>query len=320
MEAFIAQYGVTIAALATFLAVMLALIGVYLLTAARSRQVQRRLMQLRDTQALSSTANTPEGEDGFMVRWLEPVGNMIMPDQNWQQSNLQKQLVIAGFRRPSAVYMLLAGKLILALALPLLLALVLAAVGYGAFLTQALGLLLVVLVSFIGFLLPDYYLAIRSQKRRNQFTEAFPDALDMLVICVEAGLGLDAAINRVARELKLSYPLLATELELTSVETRAGKSRVEALKSMAMRMDIPQASSLANLIIQAERYGTSIGTALRVYAEEMRVERIQRAKTKAAKLPTQLLIPVVFCIFPALFLIILGPAVISIFDTLSGGL
>jgi len=317
MEAFIAQYGVTIAALATFLAVMLALIGVYLLTAARSRQVQRRLMQLRDTQALSSTANTPEGEEGFMVRWLEPVGNMIMPDQNWQQSNLQKQLVIAGFRRPSAVYMLLAGKLILALGLPLLLALVLAAAGYGNFLTQALGLLLVVLVSFIGFLLPDYYLAIRTQKRRNHFTEAFPDALDMLVICVEAGLGLDAAINRVARELRLSYPLLATELELTSVETRAGKSRVEALNSMAMRMDIPQASSLANLIIQAERYGTSIGTALRVYAEEMRVERIQRAKTKAAKLPTQLLIPVVLCIFPALFLIILGPAVISIFENLS---
>ncbi|MGM0631996.1 MAG: type II secretion system F family protein [Pseudomonadota bacterium] len=306
-----------IAALATFLTVLLAGSAVYLFTASRERQVERRLGELKQTGKGSSHSTT--GSDGdFMVRWMEPVGGMIMPDSDWQKSTLQRALVLAGYRRPSAMYILLASKLILALATPLLVSVAVMSLGNGAFLMEAMGLALVALLSFIGFMLPDYILARKASKRREHFTEAFPDALDMLVVCVEAGLGLDAAINRVARELRLSYPMLAQELELTSAETRAGKGRVEALQAMADRMDIDQAKSLVSLLIQAERYGTSIGSALRIYAEEMRVDRIQRAKTKAAKLPTQLLVPVVVFIFPALFLVVLGPAVISIFDNLQG--
>lgn len=321
MNEWLMQNGPLIVAIATFLAVLFAVLGIYLLTASRASRVGRRVEELQQGRSPGhgGEADTSSGEEGdFMVRWLEPMGGMIMPDNDWQKSTLQKQLVLAGYRRPSAIYGLMASKLLLALAVPLLVALLFMGAGNGGFLIEALGLVLVALLSFIGFMLPDYVLAVRARKRREHFTEAFPDALDMLVICVEAGLGLDSAINRVARELRLSYPLLAHELELTSVETRAGKDRVEALQAMAERMDIEQAKSLVSLLIQAERYGTSIGAALRVYAEEMRVDRIQRAKTKAAKLPTQLLVPVVLFIFPALFLVILGPAVISIFENLQG--
>lgn len=319
MDEWIMQNGPVIAAIVTFLAVLLAGAGIYQLTASRGRQVERRLSQLQQSPGGGKAADTAPGDEGdFMVHWLEPIGGMIMPDNDWQKSALQKQLVLAGYRRPSALYILLACKLGFALAMPLAVALIFMGTGSEDFLMEPLGLVLVALLSFIGFMLPDYVLAVKARKRREHFTEAFPDALDMLVICVEAGLGLDAALNRVASELHLSYPLLAHELELTSVETRAGKGRIEALHAMADRMDIEQAKSLVSLIIQAERYGTSIGTALRVYAEEMRVARIQRAKTKAAKLPTKLLVPVVMFIFPALFLVILGPAVISIVNNLQG--
>jgi tight adherence protein C len=317
MNEWMIQNGATIAAITTFFAVLLAGMGLYQLAAARSRQVGRRLTEIQQARRGESRAGDVPDDADFMVRWLQPVGGLIMPGEDWQKSALRKQLVLAGYRRQSGIYVLLSSKLALALALPLLLALLFTLLGNTAFLMQPVGLLLVALMSFIGFMLPDYHLALRARKRRNHFTEAFPDALDMLVVCVEAGLGLDAAINRVARELRLSYPLLAQELELAAVEARAGKGRVEALQAMAQRMDIEQAASLVSLLIQAERYGTSIGAALRVYAEEMRVDRIRRAKIKAAKLPTQLLIPMVFCIFPALFLVILAPAVISIFENLS---
>jgi len=319
MSEWVLQNGAIIAAIATFLAVLLAGSAVLLLTATRDRQVERRLEEVKQTRSGPESGDTATQEEGdFMVRWLEPVGGMIMPDDEWQKSTLQKALVLAGYRRHSAIYTLLASKLILALSAPLLVSMVFMSMGNSAFLMEALGLVLVALLSLIGFMFPDFVLARKARKRRDHFTEAFPDALDMLVVCVEAGLGLDAAINRVARELRISYPLLADELELTSAETRAGKGRIEALHAMADRMDIEQARSLVSLLIQAERYGTSIGSALRIYAEEMRVDRIQRAKTKAAKLPTQLLVPVVVFIFPALFLVVLGPAVISIFDNLQG--
>lgn len=319
MNEWMIQNASIIAAGAAFLTVLLAGGAIYLFTASRERQVERRLDELKQVRTVAGSGNSTSGDDGdFMVRWLEPVGGIIMPDNDWQQSTLQKELVLAGYRHPSAIYVLLSCKLILALATPLAVSMAFMSTGNGAFLMEALGLLLVALLSFIGFMLPDYVLARTARKRRDHFTEAFPDALDMLVVCVEAGLGLDAAINRVARELRISYPMLAQELELTSAETRAGKGRIEALRAMADRMDIEQAKSLVSLLIQAERYGTSIGSALRIYAEEMRVDRIQRAKTKAAKLPTQLLIPVVMFIFPALFLVVLGPAVISIFDNLQG--
>lgn len=137
------------------------------------------------------------------------------------------------------------------------------------------------------------------------------------MVCVEAGLGLDSAIQRVAQEIKISHPHLSSELALIPIEIRAGKTRREALQGLADRTDIDLVVSLVTLLLQAEQFGTSISSALRAYAEEMRTERIQRAREKAAKLPVKLVFPIALFIFPALFLVVLGPAVIALYDTMT---
>lgn len=141
--------------------------------------------------------------------------------------------------------------------------------------------------------------------------EGFPDALDLLVVCVESGMGLDAAIDRVGEEMKLSNAPLSEELRLYNMEMRVGKSRVDALKSLAGRTDLEDMKSLVTLLIQTDKFGTSMAQALRIHSDTMRGQRHQRAEEKAAKLPVKLLIPLVFCIFPALFVVILGPAIIQ---------
>lgn len=291
--------------------------------ATNSEQLLRRLDNLT-SDSNSNLAGTGkksgfEKEGAFMVRVLEPVGGLILPKEDWQKSSMQKKLVHAGYRRPEAIVVLLGAKLVCALALPVVAAVLWSLYGtadypIGSPMTVA-GLILTALA---GFILPDYILQKRINARRLKMTEGFPDALDMLVVCVEAGLGLDAAINRVATEMRMSHTELATELELNSLETRAGKSREEALKSLSERMGVEEVQAMVTLLIQSDKFGTSVGTALRAYAEEMRVKRIQRAREKAAKLPVQMLFPVMVFIFPALFLVILGPAVVSIATTMVG--
>jgi len=229
---------------------------------------------------------------------------------------LKRQLVAAGYRGSRSIYVYLGVKLVIAILLPLVLVMLRGfQIGFVYMLTPpVLGLAL--LVAAIGFFLPDLVLRMQTNTRRLDFIEGFPDALDMLVVCVEAGLGLDAAIDRVAREIRVSHPALSLEIALVSLEIRAGKSREEALRSMADRINLDQARSLATLLIQAEKYGTSIGAALRTFAEEMRSERIQRARETAAKLPVKLTFPVMLFIFPSLFLVVLGPAVVRIFTVL----
>ena len=181
-----------------------------------------------------------------------------------------------------------------------------------------LGVGLLVFVALIGYFLPHLYISSKISERKLEFVEGFPDAMDHLVVCVEAGLGLDAAIQRVGREMAVSYPELATEFGILSLELRAGKSRSEALKSLAERTNVDQVQSLVALLIQAEHFGTSIATALREHANEMRLLRIQKAKEKAAKLPVKMLFPIVFFIFPALFIVVLVPAAIRIYIGLIG--
>ena len=230
---------------------------------------------------------------------------------------MKKQLIMAGYRNPGAIFVFLGAKLLAALVLTLLVFVGYVVTGnYFLILTlQALGYM--ALAAAVGFFLPDLEIRQSTKRRQLELSEGFPDALDMLVVCVEAGLGLDAAINRVGREMRRSHPELAIELALISLEIRAGKSRKEALQGLADRTAVEQVQSLTTLLIQAERFGTSVATALRDFSKEMRLERIQRAREKAAKLPVKLIFPVGIFIFPALFLVVLGPAVIQIFTILS---
>jgi tight adherence protein C len=148
-------------------------------------------------------------------------------------------------------------------------------------------------------------------------TLGLPDALDLLVVCAEAGMGLDAAMKRVGEEMKLSNKTINEEFRLLNLELRAGKSRKDALKNLALRTDLEEMNSLITLLVQTDRFGTSVAQALRVHYDAMRTRRTQRVEELAAKLPVKLLFPTIFCIFPSLFLVILGPGLLQAFRTLN---
>ncbi len=305
-----------VASWATFFAVVFAVIAIYLLTMYRSDQLRKRLSRIEDFQ-IPSSGKTTYREEGFQVHWLKPMGEIIAPEQEWRRSEMKKLLVQAGYRRPAAVFVYLGSKVALTGAGVSLTILGYIVTGNFFLLVTPMAIAILLLVAFICFFLPDFILRRRIAGRQLDFVEGFPDALDLLVVCVEAGLGLDSAIYRVAQEMKMSHPHLSSELALIPIEVRAGKTRREALQGLADRTAVDQVISLVTLLLQAEQFGTSIGSALRAYSEEMRTERIQRAREKAAKLPVKLVFPIALFIFPALFLVVLGPAVVSLYDTMT---
>ncbi|MEN8211972.1 MAG: type II secretion system F family protein, partial [Thermodesulfobacteriota bacterium] len=170
--------------------------------------------------------------------------------------------------------------------------------------------------SLLAFYLPEIWLKQISDKRKERILKGLPDALDLLVICVEAGMGLDSALKRVGDELQLSFPDLSSELHYLNLEMRAGKQRREALTNFAVRTNLKETQSLVTLLIQTDKFGTSVAVALKVFSDSFRTQRFQRAEEKAAKLPVTILIPLIAFIFPALFVVILGPAAINIYHNL----
>jgi len=171
-------------------------------------------------------------------------------------------------------------------------------------------------VVLIGFYLPDLWIRWKIAKRKEMILEGFPDALDLMVVCVEAGIGLDAAITRVGEEMRFGNEVLSEEFKMLSLELRAGKQRRDALRNLALRTDLEDVSSLVSLLIQTDKFGTSVAQALRVHSDSMRVRRYQRAEELATKLPVKLLFPLILFIFPSFFVTLLGPAVIQIFRVL----
>jgi tight adherence protein C len=163
-----------------------------------------------------------------------------------------------------------------------------------------------------GYLLPDIWLMWRVSSRQHRLRKGLPDALDLLVICVEAGLGLDQALLRVTDELRITHPELCEELQLVNLEMRVGKTRIEALRELAKRTGLDDIKALVSMLIQTERFGTSIAQSLRVHSDDLRMKRRQRAEEKAAKMSVKMVPVLVFFIFPALMVVILGPAVLQI--------
>jgi tight adherence protein C len=179
---------------------------------------------------------------------------------------------------------------------------------------------LAVLIALVGFYLPDLWLTIKSNSRREKLLEGIPDALDLLVVCVEAGMGLDGAIHRVAEETTLTNPILSDEFKLLNLELRAGKSRQDALRNLALRTNIDAMNSLVTLLIQTDKFGTSVAKALQVFSDSFRTQRYQKAEEFAAKMPVKLIFPLILFIFPSLFVVILGPAAIRIYENIIIGL
>jgi len=167
-----------------------------------------------------------------------------------------------------------------------------------------------------GYYAPALWLRRTISRRKETIMRALPDALDLMVVCVEAGLGLDQAINRVADEIKLSHKELSEEFHLLGLELRTGVARTDALRNLSRRVDLEEIKSLIALLVQTDRFGTSIGQALRVHSDAMKVSRQMKAEERAAKIPVKLLLPLILFIFPSVFVAILGPGVIRIIRTL----
>ncbi len=220
---------------------------------------------------------------------------------------LNDMLVHAGYRRPSAKLVFMGSRVVIA-----------ALFGFSAVLlsfadiTGVQRLLLVSGMALLGWMLPFMYVRRRVRRRQDELERSLPDALDLMVVCVEAGLGLNQALVRVGEEMDRVSRDLADELTLVSLEIRAGTPREEALRNLGHRTGVPDIRAFTSMLIQTDRFGTSIAHALRIHADELRTKRRQRAEEAAAKLTVKMLIPIIIFIFPSIFLVIIGPAVFHV--------
>ncbi len=251
---------------------------------------------------------------GVLVRLLGHLGGTGADPNGAAARKTRRRLIQAGWRRPGAVPVYLGLRLLCALGLPLLL--LLSRLSAGLDPSRLVALL--ALATGIGLVAPSWLLDRRIQKRQLGIEQGLPDALDLLVVCIEAGLALTASVARVATEYARSNPALAEEFELVALESHAGRSTVEALRGLAERTGLSEVSSLVAMLIQTERFGTSVADALRVHADAMRVRRIQKAEEAASKAPLKMLFPAGLFIFPATLILIAGPGVLRLVTTLSG--
>jgi tight adherence protein C len=260
----------------------------------------------------------PGSQDGeWMARIVKltgPLARLSVPDEGWEASSLRMRFMNAGLRSPSAPAVFFATKTLMAAGLPLALFIGLSGSGakYG---TNAL-LFWLLLSAGVGYYLPNIMLRSLVARRQREVFETFPDALDLMTVCVEAGLGMDAALARVANEISLKSEVLAEELQLVTLELRAGSSKEKALRNLALRTGVQDVDALVAMLIQAERFGTSIADSLRVQSDMLRTKRRQRAEEMAAKIALKLLFPLIFFIFPSLMVVLMGPAFIQIYRVL----
>jgi tight adherence protein C len=223
-------------------------------------------------------------------------------------------LTWAGFRDPAAPAVYWGARLASPVVLAGLMTLIMVVAGGGAF---RVGLA-VLWSAAVGWVAPSFYVGGRVRSRQKNIQRALPDALDLMVVCVEAGLALNQAMVRVSDEIKHVSELMSDELALVNLEIRAGVPRHDALRNLAERTGVADLRSLTAMLIQTDRFGTSVAHALRVHSDTMRTKRRQRAEEAAAKTTIKLVFPLATCIFPALFVVILGPALIMIYRTLGG--
>ncbi len=237
-------------------------------------------------------------------RVLSDVGKML-PVSTKDLSHTQLLLVRAGYRRPEAVMAMRGAKVLLPV--------ILLSTVYFTGLYHSNPMFILAFAGLGGFLAPDMWLTWRVRKRQHTIRLSLPDALDLLVVCIEAGLGLDQAFMRVSQELRITHPELCEELDLVNAQIRIGRTRIEALRELASRTGVDDIKALVAMLIQTDRFGTSVAQSLRVHSEDMRMKRRQRAEEMAAKTTVKMVPPLVFFIFPALFVVILGPAMITIY-------
>jgi tight adherence protein C len=240
---------------------------------------------------------------------LKPIGEMI-PRSPQEMSRQERRLTQAGIRRRDAAILFMGAKFVLMVAF--------IAISFIAGYFQKQPLLSLLVSLLFGLLVPDMWLNQKITGRKEAIQLALPDALDLMVMCVEAGLSLDQTLARIAPELRGNYSDLSDEFQLYSLEVTAGRKRDDALRNLGRRSGTDDLKSLSSALMQANRFGVAIAQSLRVFADSMRVKRRQRLEERAAKMNVKMLFPLVFCIFPAIFIVLIGPAIVRIFNTLAG--
>lgn len=290
-------------------------IGGFLL---RGRGVRGRLQEVVGRSALEGGADVAQWQ-ARVARAAGPMAKLAAPKKDEEIGRIRAKFMNAGFRDESAPVIYFAAKALLAVALPVALLLF---TGVRNWEGNEPMLALLAAAAF-GYYLPNGVLARLTEMRQRELFEAFPDALDLMIVCVESGLSLDAAIARTASEIHVRSPKLSEELTLVGLELRLGATRERALRNLAARTGLDEISSFVAMMLQADRFGTSIGESMRVQADALRVRRRQRAEEQAAKIPLKMLFPLIFCIFPSLLLVLMGPAMIQIYrillPTMGGG-
>jgi tight adherence protein C len=249
-----------------------------------------------------------------MAKAARPLTKLSVPEEGWEKSALRTRFMNAGWRNPAAPALYFASKSGLALVLPAVAGIVLAFLPAQS---STKVLLVLLLAAAGGYYLPNVVLARIAKRRKREIFETIPDALDLLTVCVEAGLSLERALVKVAAEIHIKSVALAQELQLVLMEMRTGFSKEKALRNFSLRIGVDDIDALVAMLIQSERFGTSIGDALRVYSENLRGKRRVIAEEAAAKIGLKLLFPLIFCIFPTLLMVLLGPAGIKITQTFS---
>ena len=299
-----------------FLSIILIFMGVFIYFRQRARKVKfvERLALGEESWEIPDISASSSKTSGKILNSLSSLGKRFTTEKSADHSQTQANFFKAGIRKRNVLYVFWGIKYFLGILLPV--SFLLMRITVFELISYRLTVVMTIFLAFLGLYLPELWLRVMMARRKGMLSRGFADVLDLLVVCVEAGMGLDAAISRVGIEIGWSNKAWSDELKLYNLELRAGKSRRDALKNLANRTDIEDVNSFVTSLIQTDKFGTSLAQALRVYSDAYRTKRYQKAEEKAAQLPVKLVFPAILFIFPALFVAIAGPAAIRVYQVL----
>jgi tight adherence protein C len=290
-----------------FAATFLIATGLIFALSGGSVAVSERLGRLSRTPGPDKPTSVKQTTQQIVGKVLAGIAKYL-PTSGERPTEGDPKLIMAGFRRPEAASAFTAARAVTIVAL--------VGLVYFTGLYQNSPFVLFLASVAAGFILPDFWLGRKIKSRQLALRLALPDALDLLVICMEAGLGIDQALMYVSQELRTAHPDLCEEFDLVNAEMHIGKTRIDALRSLATRTGVDDIQALVSTLIQTDRFGTSVAQSMRVHSDELRTKRRQRAEEMAAKTTIKMIFPLVLFIFPALFVVIMGPAVLKMMHTL----
>ncbi len=297
-----------------FVLVTLTTLGLISILAPRVRR--RNLLMERIGRAVMTPVEAyGRPRERALARWIKPVGELLLPRKISELSSIRAKLSYAGSRKHNSVVVFYGLKATVALGAGLFFALA----GFFFPLPMKNPVWVIPLVMIFGYFIPDIVLSILVRRRRSEIFRSLPDAMDLMVVCVESGLGIDAALKKVGDEMREVAPVLGYEFGLLSLELQTGVARAQALDNLGDRNGEQGLKGFVRVLSQSDRFGTSVAQSLRIHSESMTTKRIQMVEEMAGRATVKLVFPLVLCILPALWIILVGPALIRLFATLKGG-